>query len=99
MLLVSYRAEILRVDRLNQSGRLPTAGTAKSACCSTNDASRTTTKTTQYKSIFSNVPPFIFEYEVSRGVLHALQSAMQFAFMLATMYVISYSCYFFPIWI
>lgn len=34
-----------------------------------------------------NVPPFIAAHDIARGVLHAGQMAVSFAFMLAVMYV------------
>ncbi|KAJ3483282.1 hypothetical protein NLI96_g6418 [Meripilus lineatus] len=77
------QAEIARVNKLNRTNaKLPTS----TSCCSPSEpASASDISKITYASSLANMPPFIFEYDTARGVIHVLQMALQFAFMLAAM--------------
>ena len=72
----SCRAQIVQADRIN----LPTTGEKKPSL---------TTGGVRAAFTVRNAPPFVFSHDLARGLLHAVQAALQFAFMLIVMYVCS----------
>ncbi|KAH9900710.1 CTR copper uptake transporter [Cubamyces lactineus] len=66
------RAQIVQADRIN----LPTTGEKKP---------NLTTGGVRAAFTLRNAPPFVFSHDLARGLLHAVQAALQFAFMLIVM--------------
>ncbi|KAI0655805.1 CTR copper uptake transporter [Cubamyces menziesii] len=66
------RAQIVQADRIN----LPTTGEKKPSL---------TTGGVRAAFTVRNAPPFVFSHDLARGLLHAVQAALQFAFMLIVM--------------
>ena len=54
-------------------------------------ASKTVVKPSRLFLIPRNIPPFIPAHDIVRGILHAGQAALGFAFMLVVMYI-SFPC-------
>lgn len=77
---VHFRAMILKSNRMNARGLPVSAAEPKSHPPSTSEhvVGALTLRT---------IPPFIFWHDLTRGVMYLGQSALQFAFMLAVMYV------------
>lgn len=67
------RAQIAQADRIN----LPTTTTSDKASLTSNSIRHTVT--------LRNAPPFNYAHDLTRGVLHAVQVAVQFLFMLIVM--------------
>ncbi|KAK7676995.1 hypothetical protein QCA50_020024 [Cerrena zonata] len=78
------RAQILKSDRLNHKG-LPTSTSEKTKSAQPQHAHASTMTNLTNAVMLRDIPPFILAHDSMRGIIHAGQAALQFAFMLAAM--------------
>ena len=84
-----YRAQIVKADRLNSKG-LPIAAGAtlnseKTKLVDPKQVHASTMANLTNAVMLRDIPPFILAHDSVRGIVHAGQAVLQFAFMLAAM--------------
>ena len=75
---------IIQANRLNARGLPVSAAELKSKYVTANSTSEQFINALTMRS----VPPFVFWNDLTRGMMYTGQAALQFAFMLAVMYVV-----------